>query len=330
MKYLIGIDVGGTATKAGIFKEDGTLIDKWSIDTEIGDNGIHIYDDSTALIREKMEEFSIKQKDVLGVGIDMPGPVYADGHLGKCSNIFITGGYPAEEISRRLSGIKAVAANDANAAAFGEMWQGAGKGYSSVCMVTLGTGVGGGIIMDGEIIAGCHGAAGEIGHIKVEDRETEVCNCGGKGCCEYYASATGLVRVAKRIAANGDPLRPFVPGQEILHPESGISRFGEELTAKDVCDLARDGDACAIEAVDFSMDKLARALGYVSYVADPEVFVIGGGVSKSSDILLPLLNEKIVQYTPLVREKERNVISAKLGNDAGMYGAAALALYKIF
>lgn len=330
MKYCFGVDVGGTAIKVGFFKEDGSLIDKWSVPTVTGDNGIHIYDDAADLIREKMQSLSIEKKDVLGVGIDMPGPVYADGHLGKCSNIFITGGYPAEEISKRLSGIKAVAANDANAAAFGEMWQGAGKGYSSVCMVTLGTGVGGGIIMDGEIVAGCHGAAGEIGHIKVEDNETETCNCGGTGCCEFYASATGIVRVARRIIASGDPLKPVDESAPQKYADSELAGFGSQLSAKDVCDLAREGDELALRVIRFSMDKLAKALAYVTYVADPEVFVIGGGVSRSWDVLLPLINDGIVKYSCLVKEINRNAIKAELGSDAGMYGAAALALYKIF
>lgn len=330
MKYLIGIDVGGTAIKIGFFREDGSLIESSVIPTVTGDNGVHIYDDAAALILEKTAALSIEMKDVLGVGIDMPGPIYSDGHLGRCSNIFLTGGYPAEEISRRLGGVRAVAANDANAAAFGEMWQGAGKGYSSVCMVTLGTGVGGGIIMDGEMIAGCHGAAGEIGHIKVEDEETETCNCGGKGCCEFYASATGIVRVAKRILYNGNPLLPYVPGTEPFYPDSRLLLCGEEFTAKDVCDLYREGDEVAVKALEFSMDKLSKSLSYVTYVADPEVFVIGGGVSKSADILLPMINKGIVKYSCLVKETDRNAIMAKLGSDAGMYGAAALALYKIF
>lgn len=330
MKYLIGVDVGGTAIKLGFFKEDGTLLGKCTTDTTVGDDGVHIYDDAAALIREKTVELGIEMKDVLGVGIGMPGPVYADGHLGKVSNLFITGGYPAEEISKRLGGVRAVAENDANAAAFGEMWQGAAKGYSSVCMVTLGTGVGGGIIMDGEIISGCRGAAGEIGHILVEPRETEVCNCGAKGCCEQYASATGFVRVAKRVAANGDPLKPYIPGQELMYPDSELGKIFDAITAKDVCDLARKGDELAVKTVEFAMDKLARALASVTYVADPEVFVVGGGVSKSADILLPYLNDRIAEYTPLVKERDRNVIGAMLGNDAGIYGTAARALYKIF
>lgn len=330
MKYCIGIDVGGMSAKAGLFLEDGTLAGKWSVPTVTGDNGKHIYDDAAALVREKLEELSIDRKDLLGAGIAMPGPVYSDGYLGMCSNIFTSGGYPAQEISERLYGIKSVAANDANAAAFGEMWQGAGKGCSSLCMVTLGTGVGGGMILGGEIVEGFYGAAGEIGHVKVEDREPESCNCGGSGCCEYYASATGLVRVAKRLAANGDPLIPVVPGKELMYPESRIAQLGDDLKAKDVCLLAKDGDELSLKAVEFSMDKLARALSYVTLVADPEVFVIGGGLSKSGDLLLPILREKLLEYIPVITERNRNIMTAKLGSDAGIYGAAALSLYKIY
>lgn len=330
MKYCFGIDVGGTAIKMGLFKEDGSLCDKWWIPTRTGENGLNIYDDAAESVRGKMQEHELGFKDLLGVGVTMPGPICSDGKCGYCNNIFVNGGYPAVEISKRLDGVKAIATNDANAAALGEMWMGAGKGYSSLCMVTLGTGVGGGFITAGQIVDGIHGAAGEIGHIKVEEHETEQCNCGGYGCCEFYASATGIVRVAKRMLATGDPLKPVTDDSEIMFSDSGLALYGKELTAKDVCDLAREGDELAVKVIDFAMDKLARALACVTYVADPEIFIIGGGVSKAGDLVIDRVKEGIINYTPLLRTKDREVVMAELGNDAGIYGAASLAIYNVF
>lgn len=330
MKYCLGIDVGGTTIKMGLFKEDGSLCEKWSIPTTVGENGRFIYDEAAASVRRKMEENSLEMKDILGVGVTMPGPVCSDGKCGYCNNIAVNGGYPAIEISKRLEGVKAVATNDANAAALGEMWMGAGKGYGSLFMATLGTGVGGGFITAGQIVDGIHGAAGEIGHLKVEDNETERCNCGGYGCCEYYASATGMVRVARRLLASGDPLKPAAEDSEILFPDSAMALYGNELTVENICDLAREGDELAVKTLDFAMDKLSRALACVTCVADPEVFIIGGGVSKAGSVIIDRLKEGIVKYSPIVRVKEREVITAELGNDAGIYGAAGLALYNVF
>lgn len=330
MKYCFGIDVGGTAIKIGLFKEDGSLCDKWEIPTRTGENGLNIYDDAAGAVRKKMEEHELSFSDLLGVGVTMPGPICSDGKCGYCNNIFVNGGYPAAEVSKRLDGVKAVATNDANAAALGEMWMGAGKGYSSLCMVTLGTGVGGGLITAGQIVDGLHGAAGEIGHIRVEENEKEKCNCGGYGCCEFYASATGIVRVARRMLASGDPLTPVNDDSEIMFPESGLAAYGKALTAKDVCDLAREGDELAVKAIDYSMDKLARALAAVTLVADPELFVIGGGVSKAGDVIIDRVKDGIIRYTPLLRTREQEVIMAELGNDAGIYGAAGLAIYNIY
>lgn len=315
MKYCIGVDVGGTSIKAGLFKEDGTLIEKLSCPTVQGENGMLIYDDAVKLIESLIEGNSVEDRELLGIGIDMPGPVYGDGRLGQCPNIGVMGGYPAAEITRRLrKTVRVEVVNDANASAFGEMFAGAGKGYGSICMVTLGTGVGGGIINEGSIVTGTHGAGGEIGHICVEDNETEYCNCGGRGCCEFYASGTGIIRLYKRIRATGDPLKPYSDD--------------EQIAAEDVCIRAREGDEAAIKAIDFAMEKLGKALSYVTYVADPEKFIIGGGVSEADDLIMDRIKESIEKYTPLIKEKGREVIKAKLGADAGMYGAAGLCVYR--
>jgi len=310
MKYCFGIDIGGTTIKTGLFTEEGGEVGFASMPTRTGAGGAFIYDDAAASVKTMLSEYGILIGDVLGVGLTVPGPVYSDGRIGLANNLDVYGGYPAREVSARLEGLKTAVANDANAAGLGELWMGSGKGCASLCLVTLGTGVGGAIVEDGKVIVGRHGAGGEIGHICVEPEEKESCNCGSHGCCEFYASATGIVRVAKRMKK----------------PGSRLADFGDELTAKDVCDLAKEGDENALEALEFSMDRLARALAAVTLTTDPDMFVIGGGVAAAGSILTDMIYEGLCRYVPLIREKDHKVTLASLGNKAGMYGAAKLVL----
>lgn len=329
MKYGFGIDIGGTTVKAGLFTREGKEVGSRSVPTRTGENGAPMYDDTAALVKAMLAEYGIARSDVLGVGLTMPGPIYEDGRIGLANNLDIYGGYPAEEVSRRLDGLRTLVVNDANAAGLGELWMGAAKGCRSLCLVTLGTGVGSAVVADGKVIAGRHGAAGEVGHICVEPEETEQCNCGAYGCCEYYASATGIVRVARRMLASGDPRIPIPEGKAAEDCNASGSRlgaFGDALTAKDVCDLAKEGDALARKALEFSMDRLARALAAVTLTVDPEVFVIGGGVAAAGSILTEMIREGLCRYLPIIREKDHRVTLASLGNKAGMYGAAKLAL----
>ena len=198
MKYCVGVDVGGTTVKAGIFEETGKLIMKWSVPTRKENGSAELFEDIGKSIKLKLSEANISTDEVTGIGMGVPGPVLPDGYVEVCVNLGLKDRFPARELSAYMDGMPVKLSNDANIAALGEMWQGGGKGYESVCMVTLGTGVGGGIIHEGRIINGTHGIAGEIGHMHVTDGEEEACNCGGHGCLEQYASATGIVRVAKR------------------------------------------------------------------------------------------------------------------------------------
>ena len=331
MKYCFGIDIGGTSIKTGLFTEEGGETGLCSLPARIGGNGTHIYDDAAESVRTMLDEYGISASDVLRVGVAVPGPVYGDGRIGLANNLAIYGGYPAEEISARLGGIKAVTVNDANAAGLGELWAGSGKDCRSLCLVTLGTGVGSAIIIDGKVVTGKHGAGGEIGHICVEPEEKEPCNCGARGCCEFYASATGIVRVAGRMLASGDPMIPVSDGSangkgRCTGSGSRLEAFGDRLTARDVCDLAKTGDALACRILDFSMDRLARALAAVTLTVDPEVFVIGGGVAAAGSVLTDRIGTGLCRYLPIIRERDHKVRTALLGNKAGMYGAAKLAL----
>ncbi|MBQ3774035.1 MAG: ROK family protein, partial [Pseudobutyrivibrio sp.] len=231
--YGFGLDLGGTTCKCGLFTATGELLEKWEVPTDTSNGGVNILKDLAQTVVKKMEEKNITSDDVLGVGIGIPGPVSDDGVVNRCVNLGWGVFNVEKEFSEYLGGIKVKAGNDANVAALGESWMGAAKEYSSSVMVTLGTGVGGGVILNDDIIPGAHGAAGEIGHIRVNYTEENTCGCGNHGCLEQYCSATGIARLAKiRLAQNDD--------------ESTL-RNVESLDAKAVFDEAKKGDTVAKE-----------------------------------------------------------------------------------
>ena len=309
-KYGFGVDIGGTTIKMGFFETSGKLLDKWEIKTNTDNNGDAILSDVAKAIDNKLAQESISKTEVQGVGIGVPGPVRSDGVVNRCVNLG-WGVFNVEEELSKLTGLKVKAGNDANVAALGEMWQGGGKGYKDVVMVTLGTGVGGGIIVDGKIIAGAHGAGGEIGHITVNKDEIEACNCGKYGCLEQYTSATGIVRMGKRKLAQSQ--------------DETVLRGIDPLTAKDIFDAAKAGDEVALELVDELGEILGTALSTVSCVANPEVIVIGGGVSKAGDILTHTIQEHF-RENAFHAFRDTNFALASLGNDAGIYGCMQMIL----
>jgi len=309
-KFIFGIDLGGTTVKCGLFTETGDLLEKWEIPTDTTNQGENILSDIAKTILAKMEEKTIAKDDVLGVGIGVPGPVYSKGIVAGCANLG-WGKMNVAEILTELTGLHVVPGNDANVAALGEMWKGGGRGYDNVVMVTLGTGVGGGIIVNDRIIPGAFGCGGEIGHIVVNPTETAVCGCGGHGHLEQYASATGVVRLAKLELENS--------------PEESSLRYLEKVTAKDVFDAAKAEDTLALRVVDKYGWYLALALGHVASTVDPEIFVIGGGMAKAGQIILDAV-EKYYGKNLLGSLRERKFALAELGNDAGIFGAAKLVL----
>ena len=309
-KYGFGIDVGGTTVKVGFFETSGALLDKWEIKTNTANGGEAILPDIAKTIEEKLSKEGISKDEVQGIGIGVPGPVLNASVVTRCVNL----GWGEIDVAGTLSkitGLPVKVGNDANVAALGEMWQGGAKGSSNVVMVTLGTGVGGGIIVDGRIVAGANGAVGEIGHLNVCEDELESCNCGQHGCLEQYASATGVVRMAKRKLAK-------------TTDETSLKKF-DDLTAKDVFDEAKAGDKVALEIVDEVCEILGKALGKIACVVNPEVFVIGGGVSKAGQILIDTVKKYYVPNT-FTSCKDARFELASLGNDAGMYGCMCLML----
>lgn len=294
-KAAFGIDIGGTSLKCGLFSGAGELLRKDEIPTRKESDGKYILDDIKEYIYNVLSEEGISAEDVIGVGLGVPGSVTEDGTVNKCVNLG-WGVFNVAQAASEILGIpadKVSVGNDANMAALGEYWQGSGIGYRSALFVTVGTGVGGGLIIDGRPVNGANGAAAEIGHLPIVEGLDWQCTCGKTGCLEQVASATG------------------------------IARLGGKSNAKEVFDSAKNGDKAAEAVIENVAMYLAKGLACVGGIADPDVFIIGGGVSAAGEYFI----EKIRKYYRMLvfhPSRDTAIIQAKLGNDAGMYGAARL------
>lgn len=311
-RYGFGIDLGGTTCKLGLFQVDGTLMEKWEIPTDTRENGKNVLPDIAASVEEKIRQHHISREQIIGAGIGVPGAVNNEGVVNRCINL----GWGIVPVSKELSSLLSVpvyTANDANVAALGEAWKGSGNGYSSIAMITLGTGIGGGVVLDGQIINGFHGAAGELGHIVVNPEEQAACNCGNHGCIEQYASATGIVRQARKQLAESSV--------------DSVLRKEQDLSAKSVFDAAKAGDVLAKKIAEEVCDMLGRVIGTICNVINPEAVIIGGGVSRAGDILLELVQEGF-RNSVFHASRDTVIRLASLGNDAGIYGAMKLLLNK--
>ena len=311
-KYVYGVDIGGTTVKLGLFTDGGDVLDKWEIPTRTEDNGKNILPDIAKSVKEKTEEKGFSLSNVLGIGMCCPGPVDEAGMIHKAVNLG-WGVFSITEEMKKYIDLPVYAGNDANVAALGELWKGGGRGFKDVVVVTLGTGVGGGVIVNGKILTGCIGAGGEIGHIHMIDDEEEACGCGNKGCLEQYASATGIARLARRRLAKDD-------AESVLRniPVSDIN-------AKDVFDAVKAGDKVAVEiAEEFGM-ILGKGLAIIAGVTNPAIFVIGGGVSKAGEVVIDYIRKNYVKYV-FHACRDTKFALATLGNDAGIFGSAKLVL----
>ena len=299
MKFGFGVDLGGTTVKIAYFDQQGTMLEKWEIPTVTADGGKQILPDIAASIREFLDANNIADTAVLGIGIGVPGPVDGKGVVNKCVNLGWGVFSIAEELSA-LTGFPVKAGNDANVAAMGEFWKGGGQGCENMVFVTLGTGVGGGIVINGQLLHGAHGAGAEIGHMVLNPKETAVCGCGKRGCAEQYCSATGIVRLA------------------------GLKGM-KNVTCKDIFDAGKAGDPLALEVLDQYYDYMGQFLGSLCSVVDPEAVVLGGGVTKAGDVLLKGIEPYFRKYV-FHGAGDVSFALASLGNDAGAYGAFKLAL----
>lgn len=310
--YVFGADIGGTSVKLGLFTNDGRLVEKWEIPTRTANGGVHVLPDVAQSIISTMELHGIWADQVAGIGIGVPGPVDDSFTVNKCVNLGWGILNIKEQMNALLPDIPNVAAgNDANVATLGELWQGGGQGNQSAVMLTLGTGVGGGVVLDGKIVAGRNGGAGEIGHMTVEPDETVPCSCGKSGCLEQYASANGIVRMAKLMLSECDTPSKL----------RGIENF----TSKHICDFAVAGDHMALKIIDRFGDYLGRAMSYISCTVDPEIFIIGGGMSRAGSIVTDSALKYYQKYAFHV-SRATGVVIATLGNDAGIYGCAKMVL----
>ncbi len=306
MKYIFGVDIGGTTIKMGLFEATGKLLKKWEIVTDTYDEGKNILKDIAKSIHMCITSRNIKRQQVIGIGMGVPGPIKSNGVCPSCANL----GWKDENVKAKmaaLSGIRTVVANDANTAALGESF--VGGGAKNMVLITLGTGVGAGVIVDGKIVPGFNGAGGEVGHILVNPEETKPCGCGKMGHLEQYASASAIVRIAKAELEGYE-------GESLLKDVS-------DMTAKDIFKAARKGDEFAISIVETIGRHLGRTLSILAVILDPEMFVLGGGMSNAGDMLLETVIRHYKEYAFASCENTQ-ITLATLGNDAGIYGAYSL------
>lgn len=310
-EYAFGIDLGGTTAKIGLFTTTGDLLEKWEVPTDTSDQGVRILPNLAAAVQDKMAQRSLRPDQIEGVGLGVPGPVQDSSVVAiVCANLGGWGDCDAgAQLSQLLGGLRVQVGNDANVAALGEIWMGAAKGCRSAVMVTLGTGVGGGVVADGKLIEGAHGAGGEIGHITVNPQEPAQCGCGKHGCLEQYSSATGVVRCMNKLLEQ--------------NPDVPCTLRGRDFAAKDVFDAARSGDKLAQQEVEDMTLTLALALGNIATITDPEMFLVGGGVARAGDVLLEPLSRHY-QANAFLSCRNTPIRLASLGNDAGIYGAVRL------
>lgn len=309
-KYIFGVDIGGTTIKLGLFRPEGVLLEKWKVPTRTLEGGTYVLPDTVKSIKEAVKRHGITESQVEGIGIGVPGPVDENGTVYGCVNLGWGEFNIREHMMKLLSGIPNVwAGNDATIATLGELGFGGGRGFGSAAMFTLGTGVGGGIAIAGKTFRGFHGAAGEWGHIVLNPQEKDICNCGKRGCLEQYASATGIVRITRHmLEENEQPSRLRGKGK---------------ITAKDICDLAREGDELSVIALEQCSDYLGRAMSYVACAVDPEIFLIGGGMSRAGTVLLDNIRRSYERYA-FHALKDTPIMGAELGNDAGIYGCVKM------
>ncbi len=310
MKYCYSIDIGGTSIKYSLFDLAGRLLRSWTLRTNRAENGKYIVSDIAITLLADMDSESIQKEELIGIGLGVAGTVTANGLVTVAPNLGWRN-YPVREKLQQLTGIPVFVLNDADAAALGE-YAALTEPVHSMVFITLGTGVGGGVIVDGNVIAGCQGAGGEIGHLHVEDRETQPCGCGGSGCLEQYSSATGVVRICRKFLLRDKENRSVLHGQQ-------------ELTAQTIFDAWKDGDEVAAKSVECMASYLGKACAMVACVVDPDLFVLGGGVANAGAPLLAAVEHYFFKYAYAGCKNNRFQL-AILGEDAGMYGAARFVL----
>ena len=301
--YYMGIDIGGTSVKLGLFDESSKLIQKWEIPTRIENNGAYILSDIASSISGLLLSIRADFQSVVGIGVGVPGPVVNESYVERCVNLGWENINIRDELIQ-LTGVKKITAiNDAKAAALGEWWKGGHGQIDGAVMITLGTGIGGGVIINGKVYNGAFGSAGELSHFPIVPDETEACACGKFGHLQQYASADGIVhQFQKKIS---------------FTTTSSLLRGKQHITAKDILDSAKNGDELSLEIVHDAVQKIAQTMAMITTVIDPELFLIGGGLSKAGDFLLDAIRDEFHRIV-FFASKKAKVEAAVLGNDAGI------------
>lgn len=315
-KFNVGIDIGGTSIKFGLFDESDKLLYKWSIDTDTSDEGKKIVPEVSDSLLHFFSEKEIRLEDLLSIGIDIPGPAIHGDKVLKAVNLNWKEEFNIAKLMKsclKNDKVYIYALNDANAAAYGEYVYGAGKNYKTEFMATLGTGIGGALVFDDKIIEGMHGGAGEIGHVKVFDKYELRCNCGGIGCLETIAARKGIISLAKKNIAS-KKYKSSLNDRENL----------DDLDVKEICDLAKMGDELCDETIKEAMRYVGKAISYVSEIVEPECVIIGGGIAKAGDIILDYIKDGYDRFSTMTTVKPFFGL-AKLQNEAGIYGAMLVA-----
>lgn len=318
-KKVIGIDLGGTTAKIGILSQSGDILSKWELPTDISEEGTKIVPNIIQSIKAYLDSEKLSSEDFLGIGMGTPGTVNRkNGTVIGAYNLNWRALQPIREQVESSTGIPFFLDNDANVAALGEQWKGAGNNEKNVTFITLGTGVGGGLVSDGTLIHGAVDAAGEVGHITVEPGGYE-CTCGKKGCLEQYASATGIVRLARDLAKEHSQESDF----------KKLVLNNDPVDSKAIFDAAKAGDEYANFVVDRFAYYLGSALGNIANILNPSTIVLGGGVSKAGEFLVEKVSKVVEEFTfPTIRSVTKIKI-AELENDAGMIGAASLVINEL-
>lgn len=314
---IIGIDLGGTSIKFGILTLEGEVQDKWSIPTNILEDGKHIVPDIIASINHRIDLYKLDKSDFVGIGMGTPGTVnIKKGTVKAAFNLNWGNTQEVGPVITKAVCLPFVLDNDANVAALGEAWVGAGENNPDVVFITLGTGVGGGIISAGNLIHGIAGAAGEIGHICVEPHDGFACTCGNFGCLETLTSATGIVRLANKFAEEYEGVSDI---------KAAIDN-GDMVTSKDIFVAAEAGDSFALTVVDKFAYYLGFACANLGSTLNPDSIVIGGGVSAAGEFLREKVEAYFKKHAFSTVRNTTKIKLAVLGNDAGIIGAASLAL----
>jgi glucokinase len=316
-KVAVGIDLGGTSTKLSLVKSTGEIVDKWNIPTDTSEAGSKIIPNIIQSLKQKISELNVANSDIIGIGMGAPGAINRnEGTVSGAYNLNWVEVQPVQSVFEASFGVPFFIDNDANVAALGEKWRGSGNNLKNVVFITLGTGVGGGVIITNQLLTGNHGCAGEIGHIHVSDNPIFQCTCGNQGCLESVASATGMIHLSKYLAQEHEGSSKLK--QTILEKD--------EITVKEVFDAAKVKDTLGLVILENFGNYIGLACSHIANILDPDKIIVGGGIAAAGSILLSEIFETYHKYTfPKARDKELLTL-ARLGNDAGILGAAYLVM----